>query len=622
MLGTYTVTVTVQLSVLVMTFRDGTTDWKALDSDQTSSDGMIMPVNDASHQECAPWYYYNPGPINPGCKRYTDGQYNSRLLKDKVRYTCEAAQLRISYCSTHEEGKGIFLSRCHYFQLDGHNVSDAEAGYIKLPEKTSELNDYMCRSMNRKGHLCSECLEGFGPSFTSTGYACSNCTNTRYGIFLYVVVEFLPVTVFYLTILIFRMNLTSSPMTCFVFYSQMIMSTASITRNSQAIQLSIQSRHAEQLLHSLYSMWNSDFIRYIVPPFCISNKLSHTHIVLLDFISVLYPVCLTIVTWICVELHDHNFRPLVFLWRPLHRWYVRLQRGWDTKRDIIDVFSAFLILSHSKLIFQSVALMYCRMVVKAESKSYRLHVEYTSGLDSRIDCGSPKHLLFAIPASLSLIIALLPVLLLVLYPFKPFRVFLTKCRLDLIGISIFVDKFHCCYRDGTDGGRDMRSFSGLYFLMRYLVCLSLVSHNLPIFSSLSIATFLYVASAVFIALIKPYKKTYMNVLDTVLLLFLALLIQLLSSSNTLVEDIVVFAISLIPGLILWIYVTFKIILKLWKAKCFRKCVRVPRCENNFENANDKRGSEQRPLLAGPTSLTIVDVSSYGSTATHASDIEY
>ena len=601
MLGTYTVTVTVQLSVLVMTFRDGTTDWKALDSDQTSSDGMIMPVNDASHQECAPWYYYNPGPINPGCKRYTDGQYNSRLLKDKVRYTCEAAQLRISYCSTHEEGKGIFLSRCHYFQLDGHNVSDAEAGYIKLPEKTSELNDYMCRSMNRKGHLCSECLEGFGPSFTSTGYACSNCTNTRYGIFLYVVVEFLPVTVFYLTILIFRMNLTSSPMTCFVFYSQMIMSTASITRNSQAIQLSIQSRHAEQLLHSLYSMWNSDFIRYIVPPFCISNKLSHTHIVLLDFISVLYPVCLIIVTWICIELHDHNFRPLVRLWKPFHQWYVRLRRGWDTKKDIIDVFSAFMLLSHSKLIYQSVVLMYCEVVVKAEFKSDTLRIESVSGMDPQVSCGSSNYLLFAIPACLLLMITFLPVLLLILYPFKPFRVCLAKCRLDLIGISIFVEKFHCCYRDGTDGGRDMRSFSGLYFLLRYLVCLTLVSDipQLTTFFSLT-PSFLFVVSAVLIALVKPYKKTYMNVLDTVLLLFLALLIQLLSSSNTLVEDIVVFAISLIPGLILWIYVTFKIILKLWKAMCFRKCVRVPQCENNFENANDKRGSEHCLLYTSPS----------------------
>ena len=66
-----------------------------------------------------------------------------------------------------------------------------------------------------------------------------------------------------------------------------------------------------------------------------------------------------------------------------------------------------------------------------------------------------------------------------LIPFKPFRVCLAKRRLDLIGISILVGMFHCCYRDGTDGGRDTRSFSDLYFLLRYLVCLTLVSDIPP-----------------------------------------------------------------------------------------------------------------------------------------------
>ena len=239
-------------------------------------------------------------------------------------------------------------------------------------------------------------------------------------------------------------------------------------------------------------------------------------------------------------------------------------------------------------------------------------------MDPRVSCGSSNYLLFAIPACLLLMITFLPVLLLILYPFKPFRVCLAKCRLDLIGISIFVEKFHCCYRDGTDGGRDMRSFSGLYFLLRYLVCLTLVSDipQLTTFFSLT-PSFLFVVSAVLIALVKPYKKTYMNVLNTVLLLLLASVIQLSSQSDTLVEYIEVLVISSIPGLIHWIYVTFKIIFKLWKAVCFRKCVRVSHCENNFENANDTRGSEQSQLLAGTTSLTVVDVVSYGSTATHA-----
>ena len=88
----------------------------------------------------------------------------------------------------------IFLSVCRYFQLDGHNLSITDPGYIRLPNRISELNDYMCQQMNRKGLLCSECIEGFGPSPTSPGYVCSNCTDNWSGALLYILIALLPVT--------------------------------------------------------------------------------------------------------------------------------------------------------------------------------------------------------------------------------------------------------------------------------------------------------------------------------------------------------------------------------------------------------------------------------------------
>ena len=38
-------------------------------------------------------------------------------------------------------------------------------------------------------------------------------------------------------------------------------------------------------------------------------------------------------------------------------------------------------------------------------------------------------------------------------------------------MNIFVEKVHNCYRNGLDGGRDLRSFSGLYFFLRMAVFL-------------------------------------------------------------------------------------------------------------------------------------------------------
>ena len=45
---------------------------------------------------------------------------------------------------THEEGEGTFVSRCIYFEVNGHNKSETFPGFIALPDNVSELNDYIC----------------------------------------------------------------------------------------------------------------------------------------------------------------------------------------------------------------------------------------------------------------------------------------------------------------------------------------------------------------------------------------------------------------------------------------------------------------------------------------------
>ena len=71
---------------------------------------------------------------------------------------------------------------------------------ILLPRNFSMLNDYMCTPINRKGTTCSECIEGFGPAVMSPGYSipCSRCTSDWYVVPVYLFLEFVPVTVFYL----------------------------------------------------------------------------------------------------------------------------------------------------------------------------------------------------------------------------------------------------------------------------------------------------------------------------------------------------------------------------------------------------------------------------------------
>ena len=99
------------------------------------------------------------------------GESWNMQIKDNSVY------LSIGYLMTYSEGEGILLSRFPYYQLEGHNVSGDDPGYIKLPDNISEFNDYMCGPMNRKGFLCKDCIDGYGPSASSIGFKCSNCTD-------------------------------------------------------------------------------------------------------------------------------------------------------------------------------------------------------------------------------------------------------------------------------------------------------------------------------------------------------------------------------------------------------------------------------------------------------------
>ena len=152
------------------------------------------------------------------------------LLEDHLKYSAQGgAILSIGYCMTHEKGVGTFTRCPDYYQLEGHNVS-ADPGYIKLPDNISELNDYMCGLMNRKGFLCKDCIDGYGTSVTGVGYKCSNCSEAWYGVPLYLITEFIPITIFLVVLLIFQINIASPVVSSFILSSQFIIYQLVFTR--------------------------------------------------------------------------------------------------------------------------------------------------------------------------------------------------------------------------------------------------------------------------------------------------------------------------------------------------------------------------------------------------------
>ena len=214
-------------------------------------------------------------------------------------------------------------------------------------------------------------------------------------------------------------------MTCFILYSHSVMNAIIIDLGHPVDQFVYQPNCMLQNCYdcTVYGMWNLDFFKYILPPFYLSSNLKQAHIALFGCILVVFPLCLMIITPVCVELHGYNFWSIMWLWRPLHKIFVKLRKEWDVKCDMIDTFATFLLLSCSKVMYQSVLLICCPSVRKASSKTGGVSISYVGGNDLTSPCGGTNHLSFAIPASFVGCLVFLLVLLLILYPFKCFRDF-------------------------------------------------------------------------------------------------------------------------------------------------------------------------------------------------------
>jgi hypothetical protein len=126
-------------------------------------------------KDCPPWFYSDEDTCK--CLVY----YAARCFDNK-------AYLSAGFCTTFNRNTDsepdiLSLGECPYHGFTFTNQD--HFWYTQLPDNVSELNDYMCGPLNRKGRLCSECKDGYGLGMTSVGYQyfeCTKCAGAWYGV--------------------------------------------------------------------------------------------------------------------------------------------------------------------------------------------------------------------------------------------------------------------------------------------------------------------------------------------------------------------------------------------------------------------------------------------------------
>ena len=238
-----------------------------------------------------------------------------------------------------------------------------------------------------------------------------------------------------------------------------------------------------------------------------------------------YPIFLILLTYVCIKLHDNNFRPVVWLWKPFHRHFVHFRRSWDSKASIINAFTTFLLLSFSKILFVSFTLLYTFHIYYPW---HRTHFGEKCVLyyDPTVECHTQENSIFAAIAGCVLVIFIIsPTILLILYPTRLFRRFITCCGFRRWhALHIFVESFQGQYKDGTNGTHDFRMVSASFLILRILDLVSfLKSHHPSSWISSDLRCVLFVSAACFYAVMRPYKSNFRNNIDFLILILLGML---------------------------------------------------------------------------------------------------
>ena len=172
----------------------------------------------------------------------------------------------------------------------------------------------------------------------------------------------------------------------------------------------------ELAVTTFYGMWNLDFFRFFIPPFCISSDMNTLHTLALEYVVAIYPLLLTVVIYFCIEMYDNGVRVVVCVWRPFHVCFARFRRKWDPKGSVINTFATFLLLSYSKLLTVSYTLLGVNKLYSNRGERVGPVVLY---LDASIEYFSRQHLPIAVLAiCVLLVFVIFPLFLLILYPMR------------------------------------------------------------------------------------------------------------------------------------------------------------------------------------------------------------
>ena len=497
-----------------------------------------------------------------------------------------------------EKTKDIGIQDCYCITLDSsHNSNETVMGlcifncvnvsksyhdfiYHPVPRdlKSGNDNNSICGYLHRKGTLCGECADDHYPAAYSYTYDCIPCHQGQFipNWLWYVLVAYLPLTVFIIFILVFRVSVVSPQLYGVISILQNATVPLNIRYMLAATQYNYMLRVIYQFLITPITIWNLDFFRTLVPGICL--RISSLQVLALDYLIAVYPMAITVTAFVILELHDRGCKPVLFICRPFHRVFAWFRKEWSLRTTLIDAFITFFVLSITKLLY--VSMNFLRYVYLYTPNGQAVHTRLYD--DASIEFFGSTHYLYGILGIMVILFfIILPIFLLVFYGTNCCQRCLQRTKLKSRVLEDFMYTFNQYYKDGNNGTIDCRWFAAFHIMIRLggIISLSLLPINC-IFYSLSLVFIL--VCAILVILIEPYSEEYKvyNILEPCLLLTLTGFIAGVTGinvSNMLNREYLVtmFILTAVIGLIPQLYLIILSFQWILKRNIFCHCRRTP-----------------------------------------------
>ena len=459
----------------------------------------------ANNYSCPTWFYYNSSTQRCEC----GGFQAEWVLCDQETMT---AQINRDFCVTFSGQDGLFY--VSYCPLN-YQFNNTNRMFSVLPTDPDQLEDMMCGPYNRKGLLCGECIDGYGHGVYTLDSKCADCSkfSTLSAICLYLLVDIIPITLFFICVIMFRLNITTGPLLGYVLFCQYF----SVSLEYDPTVFSYIKSHLSpfcasglQVMLIMFESWNANFLKSVIPPFCINEKITGMHIQIINSFSALYPVVLVTVSFFIIELHARNYRIIHIILKPFSFVLKRMNITTITSDSVMLAFATFLFLSSIKNMF----------VLYAMTRNMNIHSSIDGSLyktvlyvDPTIEFLSPTHIMFlVIPLVQCIFLVFIPSLLLIIYPTKVYTKmsgFLSARK--RLAITAFVESLNSCLKDGLNGTHDYRLLAGVIMLSFTLfnACVIIMEKTLDFEFSINIL-FFYSLLSLIVSFARVFKSSITN----------------------------------------------------------------------------------------------------------------